>query len=349
MSDPSKITPRLNRADDFLLQVKGLKKYFPVKKGLTQKIVGYAKAVDNISFEIRKDNTFGLIGESGCGKTTTGKLILNLIKANNGQVFFDGEDLLTLDKTQMRRRRKDIQIVFQDPYSSLNPRMKIIDIVSEPMVKHRTAPKEEIPDRVFQLLKTVGLNMDDREKYTHEFSGGQLQRIAIARALATKPKLIVLDEPVSSLDVAIQAQILNLLKDLKDEFGMAYLFIAHEMPVVKYMSDRVGVMYLGSIVETAPTDNFFENCMHPYTQALISAIPVPNPGAKSNRIILKGEVPSLINNPLSGCKFYTRCKYACDKCRHECPALTDIFEPGHYVACHLVADGTLVKRGVPTE
>ncbi len=345
MSDPSKITPRLSRGDDFLLQVKSLKKYFPVKKGLTKRIIGYAKAVDNISFNIRKDNTFGLIGESGCGKTTVAKLILNLIQADNGQVFFDGEDLLALDKTQMRHRRKDIQIVFQDPYSSLNPRMKIIDILSEPIYKHKTIPKKEIPDRVFQLLKTVGLSVDDREKYPHEFSGGQRQRIAIARALATKPKLIVLDEPVSSLDVAIQAQILNLLKDLKDELGMAYLFIAHEMPVVKYMSDRVGVMYLGSMVETAPADNLFENCMHPYTQALISAIPIPNPGAKSNRIILTGEVPNLADS-LSGCKFYTRCSYARNKCRDKHPVLTDI-EPGHYVACHLVADGTLVKRGVP--
>jgi len=347
MSDPSKITPRLSRGDDFLLQVKGLKKYFPIKKGLTKRIIGYAKAVDNINFNIRKNNTFGLIGESGCGKTTVAKLILNLIQADNGQVFFDGEDLLALDKTQMRYRRKDIQIVFQDPYSSLNPRMKIIDILSEPIYKHKTTPKKEIPDRVFQLLKTVGLSVDDREKYPHEFSGGQRQRIAIARALATRPKLIVLDEPVSSLDVAIQAQILNLLKDLKDEFGMAYLFIAHEMPVVKYMSDKVGVMYLGSMVETAPVDGFFENCMHPYTQALISAIPIPNPGVKSNRIILKGEVPNLAD-PLSGCKFYTRCRYVRDKCRHKPPVLTEI-EPGHYVACHLVADGTLVKRGMPAE
>lgn len=316
-----------------LLEVKNLKKYFPVKKGIFKKTVGFYKAVDGVSFNINYGETFGLVGESGCGKTTVGKSILRLIEPSEGTVLIEGRDICAMTKEKLRAERKNMQIIFQDPYSSLNPRMTIEDIISEPLREHKIARGAECLRRVRDILATVGLSSLEMRKYPHEFSGGQRQRIAIARALAVNPRLIVCDEPVSALDVSVQAQILNLLKSLQKELGVGYLFIAHSMPVVQHISHRVGVMYLGKLVEVADSSQIFTNCLHPYTKALMSAIPTPDPKADKKRIILKGEVPNLMNPP-PGCLFSNRCQYCTQLCKDTAPELKEV-KPGHYVACHL--------------
>lgn len=315
-----------------VLDVKGLKKYFPIKKGLLKKTVGYVRAVDDVSFCIHPGETFGLVGESGCGKTTVGKLVMRLLEADSGEIEFCGDDFRKLDKKQLRAKRRDMQMVFQDPYGSLNPCANVWNILSEPIIKHQVVTKDEIESKVLQTIKTVGLNERDLTKYPHEFSGGQRQRIVIARALVLNPKLIVCDEPVSALDVSIQAQILNLLKDLQEQLQVSYLFIAHGMAVVKHISRRVAVMYLGKLVEIADSDIIFDQCMHPYTKALMSAISIQNPLITKKRIILHGEVPNPINPP-SGCRFNTRCPNATEKCKIEEPMLRAV-KQGHHVACH---------------
>ncbi len=316
-----------------LLRVTGLKKYFPVTKGFFKRQVASVKAVDGVDFSIQEGETFGLVGESGCGKTTVGKMVLRLLDATDGEIEFDGRDIRQLDKKQMCEMRKQMQIVFQDPYGSLNPRMTVHDILAEPIRKHKLASGEALEQRVVELLRRVELNEREMKKFPHEFSGGQRQRICIARALAVNPRLIVCDEPVSALDVSVQSQILNLFKELQRDLGVAYLFIAHGMPVVRYMSDRVGVMYLGRLVEVAECEELFTNQLHPYSQALMSAIPVADPDHVPNRIVLEGDVPNPIHlNP--GCRFYSRCPRAGSRCQSELPELREV-RPGHYVACHL--------------
>lgn len=309
-----------------LLQVENLSKYYRVDDGKT------LKAVDGVSFSVFSGETLGLVGESGCGKSTTGRLILRLEEPTGGLVLFEGQDLTRMKGKQMRALRRYIQIIFQDPYSSLNPRMTIRDIIAEPLKVHDLAKGPELERRVNELLDYVGLASYMKNRYPHEFSGGQRQRVGIARALATRPKLVVCDEPVSALDVSIQSQVINLLKDLQQEFKLTYLFIAHGLNVVKHMSDRVGVMYLGKIVEIASDEELYSRPLHPYTQALLSAIPQPVPGAKKQRIILSGDVPSPIDLP-PGCRFVTRCFKAKDICREAEPELTEV-EPGHLCACH---------------
>lgn len=319
-----------------LLEVRDLKKYFPVTGGFLKKTVGWVKAVDGVDLTIGTGETFGLVGESGCGKTTVGKLVLRLIEATSGDIRFQGHNIRDLDKKELRALRKEMQIIFQDPYGSLNPRMNIGDIVAEPLRWHRLVDESQVNSRVCKLLDMVGLNGKDMSKYPHEFSGGQRQRIVIARALAVQPKLIVCDEPVSALDVSVQAQILNLLKDLQEQLGMAYLFVAHGMPAVRFMSDRIGVMYLGKLVEVADGEALFEEQLHPYTKALMSAIPVADPDRVSKRTVLSGDVPSPVHLP-KGCRFQTRCCCVCDRCRIEEPPLRQV-RPGRLVACHLVAE-----------
>jgi len=318
-----------------LLEVKNLKMYFPVTSGIIfQKKVADVKAVDNVSFTIAKGETLGLVGESGCGKTTTGRAILQLYKPTEGDVIFDGTRLNDLDNSSMRAMRRQMQIIFQDPYGSLNPRMTCGDIVGEPLIVHKlTSGKGEYRDRVDELLQTVGLNPYMADRYPHEFSGGQRQRIGIARALAVNPSFIVCDEPVSALDVSIQAQVINLLEDLQEQFGLTYLFIAHDLSVVRHISDRVAVMYLGHIVEVADRNELYENPLHPYTRALLSAVPIPDPiiEAERERIILTGDVPSPMNPP-AGCVFHTRCPVMIDECQEEMPELREVL-PGHWVAC----------------
>jgi oligopeptide transport system ATP-binding protein len=318
-----------------LLEVRNLQMYFPVTSGIIfQKKVADVKAVDNVTFTINKGETLGLVGESGCGKTTTGRAILQLYKPTGGDVIFDGTRLNDLDNSSMRAMRRQMQIIFQDPYGSLNPRMTCGDIVGEPLIVHKlTTGKAEYRDRVNELLLTVGLNPYMGDRYPHEFSGGQRQRIGIARALAVNPSFIVCDEPVSALDVSIQAQVINLLEDLQEQFGLTYLFIAHDLSVVRHISDRVAVMYLGHIVEIADRNELYDNPLHPYTKALLSAVPIPDPiiEAERERIILTGDVPSPMNPP-PGCVFHTRCPIMIDDCQDEMPELREV-QPGHWVAC----------------
>ncbi|WP_342362051.1 dipeptide ABC transporter ATP-binding protein [Terrarubrum flagellatum] len=317
-----------------LLEVSELKKHFPVRKGLLRRTVGQVHAVDGISFSIGRGETLSVVGESGCGKSTTGRLVMKLMEPTAGAIRFDGEDVTALDVAQAQHLRRRMQIIFQDPYSSLNPRQSAGSIVAEPMVIHRTQSGTAINDRVEMLFRRVGLRADDMRKLPAAFSGGQRQRIGIARALALNPELIVCDEPVSALDVSIQAQVVNLLMDLQDEFGLSYLFIAHDLAVVHHISHRVAVMYLGRIVELADRRSLFRDPLHPYTQALLSAIPRPAPSAKrADRAVLSGDLPSPVNPP-SGCRFHTRCPLAMPRCRVDDPTLREV-RPGHWAACHL--------------
>lgn len=320
---------------DIMLEVKNLRKYFDLSHGFFNPTKKYVKAVDDVSFYIKKGETFGLVGESGCGKSTVGRTLLRLYKPTDGQIIFDGKDISGMSKGELRPLRKDMQMIFQDPYASLNSRMTVKDIIGEPLDIHKLAKGAKREEVIHDLLKRVGLNEDHASRYPHEFSGGQRQRIGIARALAVSPKFIICDEPISALDVSIQAQVVNMLADLQEEFGLTYLFIAHDLSMVRYISDRVGVMYLGNMAEIADTETLYKRPLHPYTQALLSAIPVPDPEvAKANkRIKLKGEVPSPINPP-SGCKFRTRCPYAMERCAEEIPAFKEV-EENHFVACHL--------------
>src|SRR3972149_3009683 len=321
--------------DDLILDVRNLYKYFPITKGfIFQKQVGAVKAVDGISFNIRRGETLGLVGESGCGKTTTGRVILRLMEPTSGEASFEGRDIFKLKKEELRLLRRNMQIIFQDHYYSLNPRMTVGDIIGEPLEIHNLARGKEKLRRVQELLEIVGLAPYHANRYPHEFSGGQRQRIGIARALAGNPKLIICDEPVSALDVSIQAHVLNLMEELQKEFGLTYLFIAHDLSVVKHISDRIAVMYLGRIVELSDTLELFENPPHPYTEALLSAMPIPNPGMRRQRIILPGDVPSPITPP-KGSRFHTRCNYAQDSCRVNDQPLLDVGR-GHYVACEVL-------------
>lgn len=319
---------------DTLVRVENLKKYFPIRGGIFQKVVGNVKAVDDVSFEIKKGETLGLVGESGCGKSTTGRAILRLFERTAGSVYFEGQDLFNLKKEELRKMRPKMQMIFQDPYSSLNPRLSVGEIIGEALLDHGLASKGEVNDRVLQTMELCGLAPWHIRRYPHEFSGGQRQRIGIARALVMNPSFVVADEPVSALDVSIQSQIINLMSDLQQKMGFSYLFISHDLSVVKHISHKVGVMYLGSMVEMAPKDEIYDNPLHPYTKALMSAVPVPDPTLKRERIILKGDIPSPANPP-SGCKFHTRCPYATERCAKEAPKYKNVGND-HFVACHLV-------------
>lgn len=317
-----------------IIKVNHLKKYFPIRSGVLQKTVGYVKAVDDITFEINKGETLGLVGESGCGKSTAGRSILRLIERTEGEVYFKDRDIYKLKKEELRKMRPKMQIIFQDPYSSLNPRMTIGQIIGEALEDHKLCPKNEINDKVLDVLELCGLAKYHIKRYPHEFSGGQRQRIGIARALILNPDFIVADEPVSALDVSIQSQIINLMCDLQSRLGFSYLFISHDLSVVKHISHRVGVMYLGSLVEMAPKKELYDNPLHPYTKALLSAVPIPDPTLKRERIILQGDIPSPANPP-KGCKFHTRCPYVMDKCKTEIPEYRNLGGE-HFIACHLI-------------
>ncbi|MFX0196658.1 MAG: ABC transporter ATP-binding protein [Candidatus Hodarchaeota archaeon] len=322
---------------EILVEVKSLVKHFPLTKGIvftTQ--MGSVHAVDGVSFYIKKGETLGLVGESGCGKSTLGRLILRLIEPTSGQVYFEGRNILKLSREQMRTLRRDVQIIFQDPYGSLNPKMTVGDIIGEPLEVHRIATGTEKERKVLELLEIVGLKSVHAKKYPHTFSGGQRQRIGVARALALNPKFVICDEPVSSLDISIQAQVLNLLRDLQKEFRLTYLFISHDLRVIKHLSNRVAVMYVGKIVEMANKYEMYNSPQHPYTEALLSAIPIADPTAKKKQIILEGEVPNPIN-PVSGCRFHTRCRYSKQICKAEEPQFIDV-GGNHFVACHLKKD-----------
>ena len=327
-----------NENAEVLLEIKNLKKYFDVSSAFLKKDKKYVQAVDDVSFQIRKGETLGLVGESGCGKSTTGRTIIRLYEPTDGSIIFKGEDITKLKPSEMKKYRKAIQMIFQDPYASLNSRMTVGDIIREPLDIHNLGTPETRQKIVEDLLDAVGLNPDHAAGYPHEFSGGQRQRIGIARALAVEPEFIICDEPISALDVSIQAQVINMLEDLQRERGLTYLFIAHDLSMVKHISDRIGVMYLGKIVELTYADELYSNPKHPYTQALLSAIPIPDPevAKKNQRILLEGDVPSPINPP-SGCRFRTRCQYAMDICATEEPVTKEL-SPGHYCACHLYND-----------
>jgi len=319
-----------------LLRVRHLKKYFPIRGGLFSREIARVHAVDDVSFDIRPGETLGLVGESGCGKSTTGRTILRLVEPTAGEVWFQERNVTALDKRALRQIRKEMQIIFQDPYASLNPRMTVRSIIGEALVIHKlTRGRREREERVVQLLETVGLSAEHLRRYPHEFSGGQRQRIGIARALAVSPKLIVADEPVSALDVSIQAQIINLLEELQQKFGLTYLFIAHDLSVVEHISTRVAVMYLGKLVEVAPAKELYTNPKHPYTEALLSAVPIPDPAMRRRRILLEGDVPSPIRPP-SGCRFHTRCPIRVPSCAENDQVLKEV-APGHWVACQVRA------------
>ncbi len=319
--------------EDILIEVRNLKKYFPISGGMFSKVKGYVKAVDDVSFSIKRGTTMGLVGESGCGKTTIGKTILRLNEITSGSVKFEGIDIHALSKKDLRALRPRIQIIFQDPYSSLSPRMPVGEIIGEAVREKKLVPEDQFDDYISQIMLDCGLQVYHKDRYPHEFSGGQRQRICIARALALNPEFIVCDEPVSALDVSIQAQIINLLNDLQDKYKLTYLFISHDLSVVEHISDTVGVMYLGNLVEYADKESIFKNPLHPYTSALFSAIPIPDPDVKTERIILEGSIPSPANPP-SGCKFHTRCRYCMEVCKTVSPEMLMV-EKGHHVACHL--------------
>ncbi len=321
---------------DALLEVRHLRKCFPIKKSLTGKVQQELIAVDDISFKLAPGETLGIVGESGCGKTTMGRTVLKLHQPSGGKIFFNGVDITNYTGKDMRGIRTKMQIIFQDPYSSLPPRSTVGDIISEPVLVHGIVPKNEVKSYVLDLMDKCGLRDYYYERYPHEFSGGQRQRICIARALSVKPQLVVCDEPVSALDVSIQAQIINLLKDLQKSMNLTYLFISHDLSVVKFISDKIGVMYLGSMVEFGKKEDIFDNPLHPYTKALFSAIPTPNPDVKMKRIALEGDIPSPANPP-KGCLFHTRCPHATEKCKHIPPEYRE-YEPGHFAACHLLSE-----------
>ena len=318
----------------YILMVNALKKYFPIKGGMMNQVTGYVKAVDGVTFNLKRGTTMGLVGESGCGKTTTGRTILRLSgEKSGGQVLFNGKEIYDMNKAELRQLRTKMQIIFQDPFSSLSPRLPISEIIGEAVKEHNIVPKSEYEDYVDKVMDDCGLQPFHKDRYPHEFSGGQRQRICIARALALNPEFVVCDEPVSALDVSIQAQIINLLKKLQEDRKLTYLFISHDLSVVEHISDAVGVMYLGNLVEYGDTEDIFRNPLHPYTKALFSAIPIPDPKAKMNRIVLEGSIPSPANPP-KGCKFHTRCPYATERCKEEVPKQIKV-EEGHYVVCHL--------------
>lgn len=319
-----------------LLQVKGLKKYFDITGGILSRKIGEVKAVDGVSFDVYEKEVLGIVGESGCGKSTTGKAILRLIEPTEGEIIFNGQEITKLNEEEMRKLRRDMQIIFQDPYASLNPRHKVEKILSEPLLVHQIGTKEERSKKVREVLDIVGLPSEAASRYPHQFSGGQRQRIGIARALIVNPKLVICDEPVSALDVSIQSQILNLMEDLQEEFGLTYIFISHDLSVVKHISDRVGVMYLGKIVELASNEELYDNPLHPYTKSLLSAVPEPDPDLQRERIILEGDVPSP-SNPPNGCAFHTRCPECMDICKEVEPKFQEISD-NHFVACHLYND-----------
>jgi oligopeptide transport system ATP-binding protein len=322
-----------------VLRVEGLQKLFPVRRGVLQRVTGHVRAVDGVSFSIQAGETLCLVGESGCGKSTVGKTILRLQEPTGGKIWLGGTDVTDLDEDQMRVQRRQVQMVFQDPYSSLNPRMRAGQIIAEPLENFGMAEGAEGERQVHSLLEKVGLRKDAAERYPFEFSGGQRQRLGIARALALNPRLIVADEPVSALDVSVQAQVINLLMDLQEEFGLAYLFVSHDLAVVEHIGHRIAVMYLGRIVELAPKDRIFAQPLHPYSEALMSAAPIADPKARRKRLVIEGDVPSPMNPP-PGCHFHTRCPYAEARCKQEYPPLQEI-APGHLVACHLRTPGTL--------
>ena len=338
----------MNPENPILLEVENLKKYFPIQRGLFKRVVGHVKAVDGVSFFIRQGETLGLVGESGCGKTTVGRLILRATEPTEGQVRFrrDGNlvELTKINRQGMKPFRREMQIIFQDPFSSLNPRMTVMEIIAEPLRIHGVMQGDELKVRVRELLECVGMRVQHMNRYPYAFSGGQRQRIGVARALALNPKFIVCDEPVSALDVSIQAQVLNMLHDLQKELGLTYLFISHDLSVVEHISDRVAVMYLGGLVELSPSEELYANPRHPYTEALLSAVPSSDPDYLINRIILPGDVPSP-SNPPSGCKFHPRCRYAKDICSQEAPAWREV-SPDHWTACHLADE--LKLTGIAT-
>jgi oligopeptide transport system ATP-binding protein len=316
-----------------LLKVENLKKHFPITGGILGRPVSSVKAVDGVSFTVNKGETLGIVGESGCGKSTTGRMLMRLIDPSEGKVTFEERELTSLSNSEMRKIRREMQMVFQDPFASLNPRHTVEQILEEPLKVHGMGSAKERKKRVHELLNIVGLSSYHAKRYPHQFSGGQRQRIGIARALMTKPKLIIADEPVSALDVSIQSQVLNLMQDLQKEFGLTYIFIAHDLGVVRHISDRVGVMYLGKMVELSNSETLYEKPLHPYTQALLSAVPVPDPDFKRETILLQGDIPSP-SNPPSGCTFHTRCPHATEICKKKVPEFKE-HQPGHYVACHL--------------